>query len=94
MIRQLTLPDDLTVFSLNADETRFVHREVFGERCYLQHGIKLHDGDCVFDVGAVLELSPTAQTGWRRRRRGAPQAAEPSPGMDDRSGLVPDPYGD
>jgi 31-O-methyltransferase len=57
MIRQLTLPDGLTVFSLNADETRFVHREVFGERCYLQHGIQLHDGDCVFDVGANIGLS-------------------------------------
>jgi 31-O-methyltransferase len=57
MIRQLTLPDGLTVFSLNADETRFVHREVFSERCYLQHGIELHDGDCVFDVGANIGLS-------------------------------------
>ena len=57
MIRQLTLPDGLTVFSLNADETRFVHREVFGERCYWQHGIELHDRDCVFDVGANIGLS-------------------------------------
>jgi 31-O-methyltransferase len=57
MIRQLSLPDGLTVFSLNADETRFVHREVFGARCYLQHGIVLRDGDCVFDVGANIGLS-------------------------------------
>ena len=34
MMRELVLSDDLKVFSLNADETRFVHREVFGERCY------------------------------------------------------------
>src|SRR5580704_4894325 len=57
MMRKLALPDGLTVFSLNADETRFVHREVFGERCYLQHGIELHDGDCVFDVGANIGLA-------------------------------------
>lgn len=52
MMRKLTLPGDLEAFSLNADEARFVHREVFVERCYLQHGITLHEGDCVFDVGA------------------------------------------
>ncbi len=57
MMRKLTLSDGLTVFSLNADETRFVHREVFGERCYLQHGIELHDGDCIFDIGANIGLS-------------------------------------
>jgi 31-O-methyltransferase len=57
MMRQLNLPDGLNVFSLVADETRFVHREVFGGRCYLQHGIELHDGDCVFDVGANIGLS-------------------------------------
>jgi 31-O-methyltransferase len=57
MIRQLTLPDGLQVYSLNADETRFVHREVFGDRCYLRHGIELHDGDCVFDVGANIGVS-------------------------------------
>jgi 31-O-methyltransferase len=56
-MRQFTLPDGLTVFSLNPDETRFVHREVFSERCYLQHGIELHDGDCVFDVGANIGLT-------------------------------------
>jgi 31-O-methyltransferase len=57
MMRRLTLPDGLDVFSLNADETRFVHGEVFGERCYLQHGIELRDGDCVFDVGANIGMA-------------------------------------
>jgi 31-O-methyltransferase len=57
MIRRLSLPDGLEVFSLNADETRFVHREVFGSRCYLQHGISLTKGDCVFDVGANIGLA-------------------------------------
>jgi 31-O-methyltransferase len=57
MMRRLTLSDGLEVFSLNADETRFVHGEVFGARCYLQHGIELRDGDCVFDVGANIGMA-------------------------------------
>jgi FkbM family methyltransferase len=77
MMRQLTLPDGLSVFSLNADETRFVHREVFGARCYLQHGIELHDGDCVFDVGANIGLSSVF---FHREREGVRiYAFEPSP---------------
>jgi FkbM family methyltransferase len=77
MMRKLTLPDGLSVFSLNADETRFVHREVFGERCYLQHGIELHDGDCVFDVGANIGLSSVF---FHRERKGVRiYAFEPSP---------------
>jgi len=56
-MRQLRLPDGLVVFSLNPDETRFVHGEVFGARCYLQHGIELRDGDCVFDVGANIGMA-------------------------------------
>jgi 31-O-methyltransferase len=56
-MRQLVLADDLTVYSLNHDETRFVYHEVFSARCYLQHGIELQDGDCIFDVGANIGLS-------------------------------------
>ena len=76
-MRQLTLPDGLTVFSLNADETRFVHREVFEERCYVQHGIELHEGDCVFDVGANIGLSTVFF--HRERPRVRIYAFEPSP---------------
>jgi FkbM family methyltransferase len=57
MMRQLELPDGLTVFSINPDESRFMHREVFASRCYLRHGIALRDGDCVFDVGANIGLA-------------------------------------
>ena len=77
MLRQLSLPDGLTVFSLNADETRFVHREVFADRCYLQHGIELRDGDCVFDVGANIGLS--AVFFHRERKSVRIFAFEPSP---------------
>ena len=77
MMRQLRLPDGLTVFSLNADETRYVHREVFVARCYLRHGIELRDGDCVFDVGAHIGLS--AVFFHRERRCVRIFAFEPSP---------------
>jgi 31-O-methyltransferase len=77
MMRQLRLPDGLEVFSLNADETRFVHGEVFGARCYLRHGIELRDGDCVFDVGANIGLASIFFCKERRAIRIF--AFEPSP---------------
>jgi 31-O-methyltransferase len=77
MMRQLTLPDGLTVFSLNPDETRFVHREIFVERCYLRHGVELADGDCVFDAGAHIGM---AAIFFHQERRGIRIFAfEPSP---------------
>jgi 31-O-methyltransferase len=77
MMRRLTLSDGLEVFSLNADETRFVHGEVFGARCYLQHGIELRDGDCVFDVGANIGMASIFFCKERRAIRLF--AFEPSP---------------
>jgi len=77
MMRRLTLPDGLEVFSLNPDETRFVHGEVFGARCYLQHGIELRDGDCVFDVGANIGMASIFFCKERRAVRIF--AFEPSP---------------
>ena len=77
MLRRLTLPDGLEVFSLNADETRFVHLEVFVARCYLQHGMVLQDGDCVFDVGANIGLATVFF--HRERRNVRIFAFEPSP---------------
>ena len=77
MMRQLVLSDDLTVFSLNADETRFIHREVFLDKCYMKHGIELQDGNCVFDVGSNIGLSALF---FHRERRGIRiYAFEPSP---------------
>ena len=77
MMRRLSLPGGLEIFSLNADETRFVHGEVFGARCYLQHGIELRDGDCVFDVGANIGMASVFFCKERRAVRIF--AFEPSP---------------
>jgi FkbM family methyltransferase len=46
----------LTISHVNKAETEFVYREVFQDRVYLQHGIRIHDADCVFDVGANIGL--------------------------------------
>ncbi len=76
MIR-LSLPGDLEVFALNADETRYVHGEVFVARCYLQNGIELREGDCVFDVGANIGLATLFF--YRERPSVRIFAFEPSP---------------
>ena len=76
-VRLQNLPGGLEVFSLNPDETRFVHGEVFGARCYLRHGIELREGDLVFDVGANIGL---ATVFFHRERKGVRIFAfEPSP---------------
>jgi 31-O-methyltransferase len=77
MMRRLSLPGGLDIFSLNADETRFLHGEVFVARCYLRHGIELRDGDCVFDVGANIGIASIFFC--RERRAVRIFAFEPSP---------------
>lgn len=49
-------PCGLSITHVNKAETEFVYREIFQERVYLRHGIRLQDGDCVFDVGANIGL--------------------------------------
>ncbi|HEX3555462.1 MAG TPA: amino acid adenylation domain-containing protein [Thermoanaerobaculia bacterium] len=50
------LPNGLTVAHLNRGETDWLYQEVFADRSYLQRGLTLADGDCVFDVGANIGL--------------------------------------
>jgi FkbM family methyltransferase len=37
-------------------EVAFLYHEIFEQRCYLQHGITVRDGDVVIDAGANLGL--------------------------------------
>ncbi len=48
-----TLADDTEVFCLNRSETLVLDRHIHG---YLEHGIEIHDGDIVLDVGANIGL--------------------------------------
>ncbi|MER7395902.1 FkbM family methyltransferase [Streptomyces sp. NPDC000151] len=42
---------------MDAGETALLYRDIFTERCYMQHGISLSPGDTVFDVGANIGMS-------------------------------------
>ncbi|WP_019031057.1 FkbM family methyltransferase [Salinispora arenicola] len=42
---------------MNDGETALLYRDIFTERCYIQHGIALAPGDTVFDVGANIGMS-------------------------------------
>ena len=37
-------------------EIKFIHKEIFIDRCYWQHGIAVSEGDTVVDVGANVGL--------------------------------------
>jgi iturin family lipopeptide synthetase A len=37
-------------------DVEWLIREIFEERLYFKHGIVVHDGDCIFDVGASIGL--------------------------------------
>jgi FkbH-like protein/FkbM family methyltransferase len=50
------LPNGLEIVQLNSYETDYVYKEIFEDRCYLRHGIRLEDGDTVVDIGANIGL--------------------------------------
>ncbi|NIM17870.1 MAG: amino acid adenylation domain-containing protein, partial [Candidatus Aminicenantes bacterium] len=54
--QQYELPNGMTLFYLNRNETDFMYGEIFEEQAYLKHGITLEDGACVFDIGANIGL--------------------------------------
>ncbi|MEO1104038.1 MAG: FkbM family methyltransferase, partial [Pseudomonadota bacterium] len=51
-----SLPNGLTVFELNANETDFLVEEMFDVKAYFKHGIGLSQGATVLDVGANIGL--------------------------------------
>jgi FkbM family methyltransferase len=50
------LPNGLSVYHINKHETDFLYKEIFVERAYLKHGIRLNASACVFDVGANIGM--------------------------------------
>lgn len=52
----VTLPNGLEVAQLNRHETDYVYREIFQDRCYLRHGIRLPETGTVIDIGANIGL--------------------------------------
>ncbi|MEE8586119.1 MAG: non-ribosomal peptide synthase/polyketide synthase, partial [Acidobacteriota bacterium] len=51
-----TLPNGMAVAHQNKNETEYLYQEIYGRRCYLQHGIELPEGAVVFDVGANIGM--------------------------------------
>lgn len=49
-------PNGLTIHQNSLDETKYVYREVFEERVYLRHGIRILPGDVIFDIGANIGI--------------------------------------
>ena len=71
------LPNGLEVAHLNRDETEHLYRELFENRAYLRHGVKLRDGALIVDAGANIGMfSLFASTICRHPRI---LAFEPSP---------------
>ncbi|WP_018791295.1 FkbM family methyltransferase [Salinispora arenicola] len=56
-MKELTLPDGTPVMQINPGETALLYRDIFVERCYLQHGITVSPGGVVIDVGANIGMS-------------------------------------
>jgi phthiocerol/phenolphthiocerol synthesis type-I polyketide synthase E len=52
----VALPNGLTVFGLNENDTLNVYRDIFEDDCYRLHGVTIKDGDCILDIGANTGL--------------------------------------
>jgi len=50
------LPNGMVITHLNKSESEFLYQEIFEAKSYLQHGIEINQGDCIFDVGANIGL--------------------------------------
>ena len=48
------LPNNMAVVQQNKHETDFFYQQIFEDQTNFKHGISLHDGACVFDVGANI----------------------------------------
>jgi FkbM family methyltransferase len=54
--RPFRLPNGLTVHGLSRDDTFAIYRDIFDDDCYRRHGVTIHNGDCILDVGANTGL--------------------------------------
>jgi FkbH-like protein/FkbM family methyltransferase len=71
------LPNGLEIVHLNQYETDYLYQEIFRDECYLRHGIHIHDGDTVVDIGANIGLFSLFVL--NRFPRARIYAVEPSP---------------
>jgi amino acid adenylation domain-containing protein/FkbM family methyltransferase len=73
------LPNNMAVAQQNKHETDFFYQQIFVDQTNFKHGISLHDGACVFDVGANIGFfSLFVQQIWKNVRT---YAFEPIPAI-------------
>ncbi len=53
LIPETTLSNGLKIFYLNKEEVDFLYEEM---PLYFKHGIEVHEGDTIFDIGANIGL--------------------------------------
>jgi hypothetical protein len=55
-VKSVALRNGQKVWALHDLETAMLYHEIFAMQSYSKHGVKLSEGDCVFDVGANIGL--------------------------------------
>jgi len=55
-MKQLTLPNGKEIFYIDKLTADYIYNEIFVEKVYTTHGIKVNNGDVIFDVGANIGL--------------------------------------
>src|SRR5579863_714434 len=55
-LQRVPLPGELEVWAANAFEATALYRQVVTDRVYERHGVAIHPGDTIFDVGANIGL--------------------------------------
>ncbi|MFN6539328.1 methyltransferase [Nostoc calcicola FACHB-389] len=55
--KKITFPNNFECYYVGSkEETEYIFKEVFIEQQYLQNGIVIREGDCIFDVGANIGM--------------------------------------
>ena len=55
-LRHCVLPNGMDVAYQSKAELTHFYEDIFEKQVYLRHGVSLHEGECVFDVGANIGL--------------------------------------
>ncbi|NEO05717.1 FkbM family methyltransferase [Moorena sp. SIO3I8] len=50
------LPNHLVIVHENEQKTDELYQDIFEKQTYIKHGITIHDGDCIFDIGANIGM--------------------------------------
>ena len=67
----LPLPNGWHVSAASELEAKFIYNEIFGdEQTYMQHGIQIHDGDVVVDIGANVGMPWVLQFNYTIAQQG------------------------